>query len=73
MLNNKHFERSQKLLKQDEDLKVRQTSLFIIHLKHCIDSKHVHGLRRIIRRRSFPRNIAKYNSPTQVRDHLVEL
>ena len=36
-------------------------------------NRHEHGLERIIRRRSLPRNIAIYNSPTQVRDRRVEL
>ena len=36
-------------------------------------TRHEHGLTRIIRRRSLPRYIAIYNSPTQVRDRRVEL
>ena len=35
--------------------------------------RHEHGLERIIRRRSLPRNIAIYNSPTQVRDRRIKL
>ena len=36
-------------------------------------SRQEHGLRRTIRRRSLPWNIAIYNSPTQVQDRHVEL